>query len=86
VNRRKARQVRRRRRRLRVANFFLAIIRGALAGLLTLVVGTTIAVSRSGKAEFEELAAGTRGMLLGMTVLAFVIGMAYFPWPRSYEL
>ena len=84
ASRRKARQVRRRRRILRIANFFLRLIRGGLSSTLTFILGSAFIASRS-DSSYVLVSSNPRPALLVVVVMAFFVGMAYFPWPRLYD-
>lgn len=90
-NRKLARRARRRRRVLRVVNFALALIRGALAGIVAWISGILIAAASLDVSpnEVSDAMVGRPGaqlLLIGGTILAFFWGLAYFPFPRSYEI
>ncbi len=81
--RKRARQARRRRRRLRVANFFLALIRGMLAALVMAVVASIVAQALVPDLDANE---GAQGLVLLAIVGAFLWGLSYFPFPRSFDV
>lgn len=83
-NRKRVRRSRRRRRRLRVINFFLAIIRGLLAGGLALIAGNLVAVALIG--DQLQNRPGPQIIVLLVSGIAFVWGLSYFPFPRSYDV
>jgi hypothetical protein len=69
---------------LRVANLFIAIIRGALAAVLTSIISTVIVMSRL-EQDFQEVSDNPPPGLVVLPIIAFVIGMFIFPWPRKYD-
>lgn len=85
-----ARKARRRRRRLRVVNFILSLIRGALAAMIAWFGGLIITAAALGERVADvgdaiDARPGTQFLLIGGTFLAFLWGLTYFPFPRSYE-
>lgn len=82
-NRKLARKARRRRRRLLVVNFFLSLIRGVLGAALSAVVaGVIAAMAVGGKLDGNE---GAQGIVALVTIVGFLWGMAYFPFPKPRE-
>ena len=83
-NRKLARKARRRRRRLLVVNFFLSLIRGVLGALVSAAIATVIATMVT-EGQLDERPR-VRGLIVVLTFVGFLWGMAYFPFPKPREI